>query len=97
MLDTFHNLLHLFFDPLERVLAAQGLGFPEIGALLAIIAILTSIPWINIFRRAGYGPMRAYLMLVPIVNVFVFFTFAFGEWPIERELRNRGSSSNWTL
>jgi hypothetical protein len=31
-------------------------------------------------------------MFIPVVNVVMFFKFAFGEWPIERELRSASPS-----
>ncbi len=95
MVDLVHNFLHALLDPLERMLASFGLGFPELSAILAIMAIFISIPWVNVFRKAGYSPLKGWLMLVPVVNIFMFLAFAFGEWPIERELRKLDPSSMW--
>ena len=95
MIDLIHNFLHEMLDPLERMLASLGLGFPELSTILIIFVICIGIPWINVFRKAGYSPLKGWLMLIPLVNVFVFFSFAFGEWPIERDLRKLDPSSMW--
>ncbi len=91
MFDPIHNLLHLLLDPFEKALNSLGLGFPEVVTILFIVGVLITIPWVNIFMRVGYSPLKGYLMFIPVLNIFVFFKFAFGEeWPIERELRNVG-------
>ncbi len=93
MFDPVHNLLHLLLDPLEKGLNSLGLGFPEYVAILFVVGVLITIPWANIFMRVGYSPLKGFLMFIPILNIFVFFKFAFGEeWPIERELRNASRS-----
>lgn len=40
----------------------------------------------NIFSKAGFSGARAFLMLIPIVNLIIIIMFAFGEWPMRREL-----------
>ena len=95
MLYLLHDKLHRIFGPLEELLISNGLGFPEVSTIVFILGVCISIPWINIFRRAGYPASKGYLMLIPIVNVFVFFRFAFSAWPIERELRKLDPSSSW--
>jgi hypothetical protein len=86
--DALHDLLHLVLDPVEKALMSLGLGFPELITILFVVGVLITIPWVNIFLKAGYSPLKGYLMFIPILNIFIFFTFAFGEWPIERELRH---------
>ncbi len=93
MFDLLHNLLHLVFDPLQKTLDLLGLGFPELITILFILGVLMSIPWISIFQKAGYSSIKGYLMLIPVVNILIFFAFAFGEWPIEREMRKLESSA----
>ena len=95
MLDLLHNALHQIFNPLEELLVSYGLGFPEVTTILFVLGVCISIPWINIFRRAGYPASAGYLMLIPIVNIYMFFRFAFSMWPIERELRKTDPSSAW--
>ncbi len=95
MLDQIHALLHWVFDPLMKVLDSLGLGGPELTTILFVLGVCTSLPWVSIFRKAGYSSVRGYLMLIPVVNIILFFTFAFGVWPIERELRKVDSSAAW--
>ncbi len=95
MLDPLHDLMHQIFEPLQRMLDSVGVGFPELSAILFILGVCTSIPWISIFRKAGYRPIKGYLMLIPIVNIFVFFSFAFGDWPLEREFRKLDPTAAW--
>ncbi len=97
MFEMIHNAIHQIFGPLEQLLASYGLGFPELSTVMFVVGVCISIPWINIFRRAGYPEHMGYLMLIPVVNVFVFFRFAFGEWPIDRELRKVDSPSSWDV
>jgi len=95
MLNQLHDFLHQILSPLEEWLVSNGLGFPEVSTVLFLLVVCISIPWINIFRRAGYPASAGYLMLIPIVNIYVFFRFAFSMWPIERELRKLDPSSTW--
>lgn len=37
----------------------------------------------NIISKAGYPRWRAFVMLVPILNIVALVAFAFSEWPIE--------------
>jgi hypothetical protein len=97
MFEMMHNAIHQIFDPLEQLLVSFGLGFPELSTVTFVVIVCISIPWINIFRRAGYPDYMGYLMLIPGVNVFVFLRFAFGEWPIDRERRKVGSPSSWDV
>ena len=95
MFDPIHELLHLVFEPVEKALAVVGLGFPELMTILFIVGVLTAIPWVNIYMKAGFSPLKGYVMFIPVVNIFLFFKFAFGEWPIERELRRAGRSGQY--
>ncbi len=54
--------------------------------LLAIIAFTTFCHWV-VAKKAGYNPWLSLLTLVPVVNFIVYLIFVFGEWPIQRELR----------
>ncbi len=88
MVDRIHDLMHTSWDPLLKLLESTGLGFSELSTILFALSVCTLMPpWVIIFRKAGYSLWRGFLMLIPIVNVFVFFAFAFGDWPIARELR----------
>jgi hypothetical protein len=54
--------------------------------VLAMIALGIVIYW-RIAAKAGYPGAMSLLMLVPLVNIILLVLFAFGEWPIERQLR----------
>jgi len=73
--------------------------YPEAGplfvALLAIFIFLLIVTvliikvfiFCKIFSKAGYCWALGLLMLVPIVNIIMHFVLAFGDWPIQKELR----------
>ena len=65
-------------DP--QVLIALGVN------LLMLLAFLAA--YITIIRRAGYSGWWILSGLVPVVNLVMFFVFAFREWPVQRELRS---------
>jgi hypothetical protein len=51
-------------------------------ALGILVAALYAYGWARIFARAGYPPFMGFLMLVPVANVILFITLAFGRWPL---------------
>lgn len=71
--------------------ADNGTGAAS-AAILVIVLIYVAIAavfiwaYCNIIRRAGYSGWWVLIGLVPIVNVVMFFVFAFKEWPAQREL-----------
>ncbi len=60
-------------------------GFPElflIGCFAFIFAVVfLLIPYWRIFKKAGFPPALCFLMLVPLVNIFMIYFLAFAEWP----------------
>ena len=65
------------------------------GFIPLLLLILIVIPYWQIFQKAGYSRWLSLVMLVPIVNLFVMWWFAFptgrylsafrgGRWPSER-------------
>jgi len=65
-------------------------------AVLAVIIILTAVIWCKLFSKAGYRWPLGLLMLVPIANVIMPFILAFGQWPIEKELKQFRRQQNKT-
>jgi uncharacterized membrane protein YhaH (DUF805 family) len=65
-------------------MAAYGLFFVIFG--LVMFAILIAVYW-RIAAKAGYSGALSLLMLIPLVNFIVMLIFAFGEWPIEAQLK----------
>ena len=52
-----------------------------------IVTIITAWAYCRIFSKAGYCWALGLLMFVPIANIIMPFILAFGEWPIEKELK----------
>ena len=52
---------------------------------LALFVFAIIIYW-RIVSKAGYNGALSLLLLVPVVNLVMLCIFAFGEWPIQREL-----------
>lgn len=50
---------------------------------LAVI-VLTIVAWVKIVSKAGYRGWWVLVGLVPVVNVVMFFIFAFSDWPALR-------------
>jgi hypothetical protein len=71
--------------------AAAAAALASFGVLWAILifgglALSILINW-RIATKAGFqGPMSL-LMLIPLVNFVILLIFAFGEWPVEREVK----------
>ncbi|OHB76501.1 MAG: hypothetical protein A2Z25_11395 [Planctomycetes bacterium RBG_16_55_9] len=58
------------------------------GVLMALgVVIVKALVCCKIFAKAGYCWALGLLMFVPIVNIIMAFVLAFGEWPIQRQLR----------
>jgi hypothetical protein len=72
-----------------------SLGTPELIILIiiALIMVVSILPWFFIYRKAGYHPAMGCLMFIPIANVIMLFVLAFSQWPIERDLQNARSGS----
>lgn len=68
---------------------AFGLGFAlfELG-----IFVLGIVAWCRILNKAGYSAWWVLIALVPLVNVVMFFVFAFSDWPA---LANAKRSSHY--
>ena len=63
----------------------MGMGGISIWQLL-IIVLVVIVPFWNIFKKAGYSPWLALLMLIPLVNFIMLYFLAFASWPaIEKQ------------
>ena len=59
------------------------------GILAAlIITAIKVLIYCKIFSKAGYSWALGLLMLVPVANIIMPFILAFGDWPIQKELRS---------
>ncbi len=62
--------------------------FFALGILMGlIVAIIKALIFCKIFSKAGYCWALGLLMLVPIANIIMPFVLAFGDWPIQKEMR----------
>ncbi len=82
-------------DALQKMFESLGLGSAGIWILFIILFAALNLPWIRIFRKAGFSPGNGLLMCIPFINIFVFLVFAFHEWPIEREAGAPSESAFW--
>jgi hypothetical protein len=51
----------------------------EVAGTLCIFVVL--YPLMKIFPKAGFSPLLAILMFIPIVNVAIIYYLAFTKWP----------------
>src|ERR1700679_1113466 len=47
-----------------------------------VISILVLIPYWFIFKKAGFSPFLALLMLVPLINFIMLYFLAFARWDV---------------
>jgi hypothetical protein len=57
------------------------------GVFILILIVLQVIVLWRITAKAGYNGALSLLMFIPLVNLILVLIFAFGEWPIEAQLR----------
>jgi hypothetical protein len=63
-------------------------AFLMFGILIALVAVAIKILiCCRIFAKAGYCWALGLLMLVPVADIIMAFVLAFGDWPVQRELR----------
>jgi len=62
-----------------------SIGFPELLVMVIVGGFAIVGNW-KIFTKAGYRGILSLTMLIPIVNVVVWFFLAFSEWPVLKEL-----------
>ena len=72
------------------LLAANGAAagiFIIFGLLYLVFLVLTIAAWVKILTKAGYSGWWILIGLVPLVNMIMFFVFAFSDWPALRAAR----------
>ena len=57
-----------------------------LAVMAGVVALMITIWW-RIFDKTGYGGAMSLLMLLPIINLIMLLVLAFGEWPIQQEVR----------
>jgi hypothetical protein len=63
----------------------RSIGPMEITVIL-LVGVLPAIAFWKIFAKAGYPGALGLLLLVPLVNLVMFFFLAFSDWPVLKEL-----------
>lgn len=56
-------------------------AFGAIFIVYLVVIVLTLYAWGQILRKAGYSPWWAVVGFVPVLNLVMFFVFAFARWP----------------
>lgn len=62
--------------------------FVALVVLYAVIFAAALVAFGAILRKAGYPGWWALVGLVPVLNIVLFFVFAFTEWPVLRQRRS---------
>ena len=68
-------------------------GFIELS-VIAMIGIISVLPFWLIFQKAGYPGALSLLMLIPVVHIVLIFFLAFADWPALRQREEDGSMSD---
>ena len=72
------------------LLAANGAAAGIIlivGLFYLVFLVLMIAAWVKILTKAGYSGWWILIGLVPLVNMIMFFVFAFSDWPALRATR----------
>jgi hypothetical protein len=82
---------------------SQRISFEwDSGVALVLIAVwigflvLYIAAFVKIISKAGYSGWWVLVGIVPILNVIMFFVFAFSDWPVLQELRQLRSGGTTT-
>lgn len=55
---------------------------PLFSFFIAVGTVLAIIPYWFIFKKAGFSPWLAILMILPLVNLIVLYVVAFSHWRV---------------
>jgi len=55
--------------------------------IVIVILILYFLPIMKILQKAGYSGWWCLIVFVPLVNIVMFYVFAFANWPVLRDKR----------
>jgi len=71
----------------QSQIATMLSSFFVMMVVVSLISLVISIiAWWAIFSKAGYSGALSLLFFIPIAGLIMFLVFAFGKWPILREL-----------
>ena len=54
--------------------------------LALVVFVVLAAFWAGIFRRLGWSPWFALLMVIPLASLVIVLVLAFNKWPIERRV-----------
>jgi uncharacterized membrane protein YhaH (DUF805 family) len=62
-------------------------GLSILHWLIVVIVILAVyfVPIVKILHKAGYSGWWCLIVFVPLVNIIMFYVFAFANWPALRD------------
>jgi hypothetical protein len=64
----------------------RSIGYPELLVIVALGGFLVFPAW-KIFSKAGYPGVLSLALLVPILNIVMWWFLALSEWPVLKELK----------
>jgi hypothetical protein len=56
--------------------------------LIVFVLLVNLIPAAKILSRTGHNPGWCVFFFFPVINLFMFWFFAFKPWPIDKPRRN---------
>ncbi len=59
-----------------------GAFFGFIVIFVLIMWVIVIIPFWQIYKKAGFPPPIAFLMIVPIANIITLYVVAFSQWKV---------------
>jgi hypothetical protein len=65
------------YNPAHSLLFLSFFGF-----FATVVSILVVIPYWFIFKKAGFSPFLALLMLIPMVHLIMLYFLAFAQWNV---------------
>ncbi|MGB6537943.1 MAG: hypothetical protein WBF58_18485 [Xanthobacteraceae bacterium] len=52
--------------------------------IVVVILVVYFVPIVKILQKAGYSGWWCLIVFVPLVNIIMFYVFAFANWPALR-------------
>jgi uncharacterized membrane protein YhaH (DUF805 family) len=52
--------------------------------IVIVVLVLYFLPIVKVLQKAGYSGWWSLIVLVPLLNIIMFYVFAFADWPALR-------------
>lgn len=62
-------------------------GLLTIFIVFLVMMVVFIVPYFKIYQRTGQSGWMALLQFIPLINIIMLYILAFGNWPIEDEMR----------